>query len=143
MIGAASGSGMLTGGAGGIGGGGGGAGVAVIGGAGQELNGGAGGAGNNLSVGGLAGQNGSGPNGGSGGLTVHADAWMYGGVFATGERASHEVKPGRHAWIHVARGTVKVGGHKLVDGDAAFTSDQGSIVIEGDGDGEVLVFDLA
>lgn len=83
------------------------------------------------------------PDGASGSLTVHADATMYGGVFATGERAVHEVKPGRHAWIHVAKGTVVVGGEKLSDGDAAFTSEPGAITIEGDGMGEVLVFDLA
>lgn len=83
------------------------------------------------------------PTGREGGLTVHADATMLGGVFSRGEHAVHEVKPGRHAWIHVARGTIKVGGHRLSDGDAAFTSDAGSIVIEGEGDGEVLVFDLA
>ena len=83
------------------------------------------------------------PEGQGGGITIHADATMYGGVFATGERAVHTVKPGRHAWVHVARGTVKVGGTKLSAGDAAFTSDAGPIVVEGDGNGEVLVFDLA
>ncbi len=83
------------------------------------------------------------PDGSAGSLTVHANATMYGGVFATGETAIHEVKPGRHAWLHVGRGTVKINGQKLEDGDAAFTSDAGAITIEGSVSGEVLVFELA
>jgi hypothetical protein len=44
----------------------------------------------------------------------------------------------------VAKGSVKVGGKRLEAGDAAFTTDSrgGPLLIEGDGDGELLLFDL-
>jgi redox-sensitive bicupin YhaK (pirin superfamily) len=83
------------------------------------------------------------PDGRDGTVTIHADAAIHAGLFAGQERATFEVKPGRHAWIHVAKGSVRVGGERLLAGDAAYTSDVGSIVIEADGSGEILVFDLA
>jgi redox-sensitive bicupin YhaK (pirin superfamily) len=84
-------------------------------------------------------------DGRGGSVTIHADAAIHAGIFASGERATFEVNPGRHAWIHVARGSVRVGGERLVAGDAAYTKDDrgGALSIEGDGSGEVLVFDLA
>ena len=60
-----------------------------------------------------------------------------------GERVVHEVRPGRHAWIHVARGSADVGGERLAAGDAASTSDAGPVELVGRGSAEVLVFDLA
>lgn len=83
------------------------------------------------------------PNGRDGSVTIHSDAEIHAGIFADKDRATFEVKARRHSWIHVAKGTVRVGGERLVAGDAAYTSDAGSIVIEADGTGEVLVFDLA
>lgn len=82
------------------------------------------------------------PNARDGSITIHADAEIHAGIFEDGHRATYEVKPGRSAWIHVASGSVKVGGEKLVEGDAAYTTDAGAIAIEGDGRGEILVFDL-
>jgi redox-sensitive bicupin YhaK (pirin superfamily) len=55
---------------------------------------------------------------------------------------THEVAPGRHAWIHVARGAATVNGTALAAGDAVSTSDPGALVLTGQG-AEVLVFDLA
>jgi redox-sensitive bicupin YhaK (pirin superfamily) len=85
------------------------------------------------------------PDGREGSVTIHADATIRAGLLGAGDRAVHEVAPGRHAWIHVAKGTVTIGGERLEAGDAAFTSEQGTIALEGGGgeDGEVLVFDLA
>ncbi len=83
-------------------------------------------------------------DGRAGSVTVHADIALHAGVFATGERVVFEVTAGRHAWLHVAQGSVKVGGKRLEAGDAAYTADDrgGALIIEGDGSGEVLVFDL-
>ena len=83
-------------------------------------------------------------DGRAGSVTVHADVALYAGVFATGERATFDVKAGRRVWLHVARGSVNVGGKRLEAGDAAYTTDDrgGRLGIEGDGSGEVLVFDL-
>ena len=58
------------------------------------------------------------------------------------ERA-HALAAGRHAWLHLARGAVALNGHALEEGDGAALSDEASAQIEGRGDAEVLLFDLA
>jgi len=52
-----------------------------------------------------------------------------------------DVTPGRSAWLHVARGSVVVNGHKLDDGDAAAISEEVITLTNGE-QAEVLVFDL-
>ena len=81
-------------------------------------------------------------DGREGSITVHQDMSLYAGLFEEGERASFEVKPGRGAWVHVARGTIELGGTRLVAGDAAAIEDPGTFEIIGKDGGEVLVFDL-
>jgi redox-sensitive bicupin YhaK (pirin superfamily) len=86
------------------------------------------------------------PDGRAGSVTIHADASIHAGVFASGDRATFELASGRHTWVHVAKGTVVVNGQTLEAGDAAFSTnaDGGALVVEGGKDaGEVLVFDLA
>ena len=83
------------------------------------------------------------PNARDGSITIHADAEIHAGIFEDGQRATYEPKSGRSTWIHVASGSVKVGGEKLVEGDAAYATDADAITIEGDGRGEILLFDLA
>ncbi len=81
------------------------------------------------------------PDGAAGSVTIHQDARMYAGLFDAGEHAVHEVAPGRHAWLHVARGAATVNGVELAAGDAVSTSTPGELAIRGVG-AEVLVFDL-
>lgn len=83
------------------------------------------------------------PDGADGSVTVNTDARMFAALLAKGESAEHTLAPGRHAWIHVARGNVKVNGRVLSAGDGAALSDEGSVKLEGVDQGEVLVFDLA
>jgi quercetin 2,3-dioxygenase len=85
------------------------------------------------------------PTGRDGSVTIHADATLYAGLFRTEQSATLPLAPGRHAWVHVARGSAKVNGQLLNAGDGAALSDEPNVDIEGvDGDeaGEVLVFDL-
>lgn len=81
------------------------------------------------------------PDGADGSVTIHQDVRVFAGLFARGESATHVVAPGRHAWIHVARGNAQVAGTELSAGDAVSTSAPGDLSITGD-DAEVLVFDL-
>ena len=83
------------------------------------------------------------PEASDGSLTIHTDAKVYAGLFDKGESAKVELAPGRHAWVHVARGKVKVNGNELGEGDGAAVSDERAIQVEGVAGGEVLVFDLA
>jgi redox-sensitive bicupin YhaK (pirin superfamily) len=82
-------------------------------------------------------------DGRDGSVTIHQDATLLAGLFDAGERASFEVKPGRAAWVHVARGAIELGGTLLEAGDAAGIEDAGAHEIVGKGGAEVLVFDLA
>jgi redox-sensitive bicupin YhaK (pirin superfamily) len=83
------------------------------------------------------------PDGRDGSLTIHTDALVYAGVFGAGESGELELRPGRHAWVHVARGKVRVNGRELNAGDGAALSDEPRVRIEGIASGEALVFDLA
>jgi redox-sensitive bicupin YhaK (pirin superfamily) len=82
------------------------------------------------------------PEGREGSLTIHADAVVYAGLFGGGEEATLSLSPGRHAWVHVAHGKVRVNGRALKDGDGFALSEEKSVRIEGVDGGEVLVFDL-
>ena len=83
------------------------------------------------------------PDGRAESLTIHSDAVVHAGVFAAGESAELDLAPGRHAWVQVARGKLRINGQELGEGDGAAISDETLLRIEGVADGEVLVFDLA
>jgi quercetin 2,3-dioxygenase len=83
------------------------------------------------------------PDGREGSVTIHADAIVRAGVFSAGESSEIALVPGRHAWVHVASGNVRVNGDELHEGDGAALSLETSVRVEGVDRGEVLVFDLA
>jgi quercetin 2,3-dioxygenase len=83
------------------------------------------------------------PDGAHDSVTLHADVRLYATLLDAGSSVSHTVRPGRHAWIQVAKGAVDAAGVALEAGDGASTSDTGEIVVRGgQGGGQVLVFDL-
>jgi hypothetical protein len=82
-------------------------------------------------------------DGSEGSVTIHADVRLYATVLQARERVEHVVRPGRHAWVHLAKGKAILGGTTLEAGDAASTSDPGSLALEGLDHAEALVFDLA
>jgi hypothetical protein len=82
-------------------------------------------------------------DGRDGSLSLHQDAAMFATLLAPGERVQHDLSPGRHAWLHVARGSVEVGGQTLASGDAAAFEEGGEIAIVANEASELLLFDLA
>ncbi len=83
------------------------------------------------------------PDGADGSVTIHQDARLYAGLFDGVESASLALPAGHRAYVHVARGEIKVNGVVLRAGDALKASDEVAIEL-GDGrDAEVLLFDLA
>lgn len=88
------------------------------------------------------------PDGRDGSVTIHADAVLYAGLFREGEAAelalAQGAGPGRHAWVHVARGTATVNGKVLGEGDGAALSEESHVRVEGKTStpAEVLIFDL-
>ena len=82
------------------------------------------------------------PDGRDGSVTIHQDAEIYVAQLEDGREVAHELRPGRHAWLQVARGAVELNGQRLEQGDGAAASDEGRIAIVGRGPAEVLLFDL-
>jgi len=85
------------------------------------------------------------PDGADGSVSIHQDARLYATLLPRGTSVEHALAAGRHAWIHVAQGAIELDGTPLGAGDAAAISDAAAITLRGAGDGEaeVLVFDLA
>lgn len=76
-------------------------------------------------------------------VTIHQDANLYIARLDKGAGAKHAIEKGRHAWVQVARGAVKVNGTALKAGDGAAASDEAEIRVEASEPSEVLLFDLA
>jgi quercetin 2,3-dioxygenase len=83
------------------------------------------------------------PDGRDGALPLHQDATLYLARLAAGETARHEPAAGRHLWLQVATGRVRLNGIDLVTGDGAAVEGEALIEVSGVEDGEVLLFDLA
>jgi redox-sensitive bicupin YhaK (pirin superfamily) len=83
------------------------------------------------------------PDARDGSVAIHSDAVLYAGLFDAGEEGTLTLAAGRRAWVHVARGTVRIHGEELGAGDGAALTDERVLRVEGVAGGEVLVFDLA
>ncbi|MFO0619711.1 MAG: pirin family protein [Polyangiaceae bacterium] len=83
------------------------------------------------------------PDGRDGSVKLNQDAVIRAALLGKESAVEHHVAKGRHAWIHVAKGAVDVGGEKLASGDAAAIDDAGVVRIRASEPSEVLVFDLA
>ncbi len=82
-------------------------------------------------------------DGRDGSVTLQQDASVYAGLLEPGERVAHEQRPGRHSWVHVARGSVDLNGQTLREGDGAAVSDEQRLDLTANDSSEVLLFDLA
>jgi len=83
------------------------------------------------------------PDGRDGSVTIHQDALVHASLLERGERVSYSLPPTRHAWVHVARGTVDVNGQSLREGDGAAISDEDRLDLTARESSEVLLFDVA
>jgi len=83
------------------------------------------------------------PDGRDGSVTIHQDALVFAALLDGAERATHQVGAGRRAYVHVARGSVRINGQPLEAGDALKATEVAELVLEGGKQAEVLLFDLA
>jgi redox-sensitive bicupin YhaK (pirin superfamily) len=83
------------------------------------------------------------PGGRDGAVAIHQDVELYAGLLDAGESATHRLRPGRHAWVQVARGAVTLNGRPLQEGDGAAVSNEEVLELTGRDAAEVLLFDLA
>jgi redox-sensitive bicupin YhaK (pirin superfamily) len=83
------------------------------------------------------------PDGRDGSVKIRQDNDLYATVLGAGESVKHELKPERHAYVQVARGSVTLNGRKLEEGDGAAISSEKTVELTGADTAEVLLFDLA
>ncbi|HUA67446.1 MAG TPA: pirin family protein [Candidatus Saccharimonadales bacterium] len=77
-----------------------------------------------------------------GSIAIHQDADLWLARFTNGQTVTHELKPQRHAWVHVAEGEVTLNGKTLSGGDAAAVSGEPKLELTSKGNAQVLLFDL-
>jgi redox-sensitive bicupin YhaK (pirin superfamily) len=82
------------------------------------------------------------PDGRDGALTIAQDARLYLALLGAGERAEHALAPGRGAYVHVARGSVRLDGQRLGPGDGAAVEDARALALEGEEQADVVLWDL-
>lgn len=83
------------------------------------------------------------PDGIDGSLRWQQDAQLMATVLDPGSLVSVTLAEGRHAWIQVARGKVRLNDLDLKAGDGAALSEESAFTLEGLTETEVLIFDLA
>jgi redox-sensitive bicupin YhaK (pirin superfamily) len=82
-------------------------------------------------------------DGRDGSVTIHQDVDLYAALLEPGQSLRHALRPKRHAWVHVARGSAKVNGIELEAGGGAALSEESEVELEGPSGSEILLFDLA
>jgi redox-sensitive bicupin YhaK (pirin superfamily) len=82
------------------------------------------------------------PDGADGSLTIQQDARILLADLPAGAELTHELAPGRHAWLQVIRGNVVVDGAALATSDAVAVSDERALSVRSSDGAEVMVFDL-
>lgn len=82
-------------------------------------------------------------SGARGSVQIQQDVAMFASVLRDGDRVTHELRKGRHAWLQVVRGAIVVNGTELSEGDGASFDEPTEITIQSVGESELILFDLA
>jgi quercetin 2,3-dioxygenase len=77
-----------------------------------------------------------------GSIAINQDAELYLAKLNAGDKLAHELRPNRHAWLHVAQGDVTVNGQTLKSGDAVAVSNENRLDVAASANSQVLLFDL-
>jgi hypothetical protein len=77
-----------------------------------------------------------------GSLLIQQDARIYLSSLDEGSHVSHQLKPGRHAWLQVLRGSVTLNGTSLRASDGVAVSDESRLDIVAKQPAEIMLFDL-
>lgn len=83
------------------------------------------------------------PDGREGSLKIHQGASVYLADLGANKEVGYALAPGRHAWLQVLRGRVRVGGQGMEAGDGLAVSDEPRLMVTAEEEAEVMLFDLA
>jgi redox-sensitive bicupin YhaK (pirin superfamily) len=76
-------------------------------------------------------------------LRIGQDARIYLATLTAGTRIDYPIPAGRHAWLQVLRGNLRLNALPLATGDGAAASDEPALAIDADAETEIMLFDLA
>jgi redox-sensitive bicupin YhaK (pirin superfamily) len=82
------------------------------------------------------------PDGRDGSLTIHQNAEVFLTTLGASDQVTHTLASGRHAWIQVLRGAVKLNDLDLAAGDGAAVSDESFVTLLAAQSSEAMLFDL-
>jgi redox-sensitive bicupin YhaK (pirin superfamily) len=82
------------------------------------------------------------PSGSNGSVKIRQDNELYATILDKDETVRHELRPGRHAYVQIAKGRVQLNHLPLQEGDGAAISAEKSVELTGVDNAEVLLFDL-
>jgi redox-sensitive bicupin YhaK (pirin superfamily) len=82
-------------------------------------------------------------DGRDGSVTIHQSVDLYATLLGAGASVTHDLAPGRIAWIQVAQGEAKLNGQKLREGDGVAIEASGTLSFAGTAEAEILLFDMA
>ena len=83
------------------------------------------------------------PDGRDGSATIHQNAEVYRIRLQAGQMVTHELNPGRGAWLQIAEGALTCNGVALETGDGANTEEPETLKLIASQPTEALLFDLA
>ena len=82
-------------------------------------------------------------DGREGSVTVHQDVDLFATLLSAGASLTHDLAPGRIAWVQVAQGEAKLNGQQLGEGDGVAIEANGTLSFTGTAEAELLLFDMA
>jgi len=82
------------------------------------------------------------PDGQDGSLSIRQDARVYLAELTPGATVTHSLATGRHAWLQLVRGRVRIGEQTLQTSDGLAVSDEPTLTLQAEDEAEVILFDL-
>jgi quercetin 2,3-dioxygenase len=82
-------------------------------------------------------------DGRDGAITVHQDVDLYATLLSAGKTVTHEIKPGRGAWVHVPQGSLVLNGETVKAGDGVSLLGPATVTLAAAAESEALLFDMA
>lgn len=75
---------------------------------------------------------------------IHQDARFFASRLSAGKGVTHTLGPGRHVFLHLAKGSITLNGRNLAEGDGVFVSDEPEMTIAaGSAGAEFILIEMA
>ncbi len=81
-------------------------------------------------------------NGDNDSVSLNQDVNFFAGLFYQDEQASFEINENRDVWVQIARGSIKVNGEGLQQGDGIAITQTGELNFTNGNNAEVVIFDM-